>query len=225
MKINVQKSQERGTAEHDWLHSHFSFSFAEYYNPKKMGFGTLRVLNDDIIDAGSGFPTHPHDNMEIVTIVLEGALKHKDSMGNEGIIPKGDVQRMSAGTGVRHSEFNASQTEQAKLLQIWVYPKKRNIEPSYEQKTFLKKERKNKLQIIVSGFSENGAMKMNQDGKFVLCDLEKGKKASYSLKSTEQGLYVFVIKGKIKIATTELSERDTAEITEAEKVELNALTI
>ncbi len=220
--IDIQRANERGSAEHGWLHTHFSFSFGDYYNQDRMNFGALRVLNDDTIDGGAGFPMHPHANMEIVTIVLEGALKHSDSMGNKGNIPAGDVQRMSAGTGITHSEANASKTVQAKLLQIWVIPREQNIEPSYEQKSFDKKERKNKFQIIVSPTGKG--LHINQDAYFLLGEFDKGKEASYKLTSTEHGVYVFIIKGKVKINGEELNERDAAGITETEKIELKALS-
>jgi len=156
LDIKIHKSDERGRAEHGWLHTRFSFSFADYYNPDRMDFGALRVLNDDIIDAGKGFGSHPHDNMEIVSIVLEGELEHKDNMGNHGVIPAGDVQRMSAGSGVVHSEFNASKEKEVKLLQIWIQTKEQNIKPSYEQKSFAKTDKKNKLVRIVSGSKKEG---------------------------------------------------------------------
>ena len=136
MKIEVHKAEERGTSEHGWLHSKHSFSFADYYNPEKMGFGKLRVLNDDIVDPGQGFGTHHHDNMEIVSIVLEGSLEHKDNAGNHGVIKTGDIQRISAGSGITHSEYNHSKKEKVNFLQIWIETKEHNIKPSYEQKNF-----------------------------------------------------------------------------------------
>ena len=146
MKKEIHKAEERGTAEHGWLHSKHSFSFADYYNPERTGFGKLRVLNDDFIDPGRGFGMHPHDNMEIISIVIDGELEHKDNMKNHGVIPVGDIQRMSAGTGVVHSEFNHSKKKKVHLLQIWVLPKEKNIAPSYEQKSFSIEDKKNKLQ-------------------------------------------------------------------------------
>ena len=224
MKLEVHRSEERGKAEHGWLHTRFSFSFADYHNPERMNFGALRDLNDDIIDAGAGFPTHPHDNMEIVTIVLEGAIEHKDSTGGHGIIPIGDIQRMSAGSGVQHSEFNASKTEPVKLLQIWVIPKEQNIEPSYEQKTFDKKDRKNKLQLVVSGYKEKDTLYTHQNSRYYLGTLGANVKVKHSFKSTKHGVYVFVISGKIRVGNEELSEKDAVGVTETSEFEIEALT-
>ena len=223
MKLEFHRAEERGVGEHGWLHTRFSFSFADYHNPERMGFGALRVFNDDIIDAGAGFPTHGHDNMEIVTIVLEGAIEHSDSTGGHGVIPAGDVQRMSAGSGVQHSEFNASKTEAVKVLQTWVFPKEQNIEPSYEQKTFDKKERKNKLQLVVSGYKEENTLYTHQNSRYYLGDLNTNTKVKHSLKSTEHGVYVFVINGKIKIGDKELNQRDAVGVSETDDFEIEAL--
>lgn len=224
MKLEIQRSEERGRGEHGWLHTRFSFSFADYYNPERLNFGALRVLNDDIIDAGAGFPTHGHDNMEIVTIVLEGAIEHKDSTGGHGIIPAGDVQRMSAGSGVQHSEFNASKTEPVKILQTWVFPKEQNIEPSYDQKTFKKEDRVNRLQLVVSGYKEKDTLYTHQNSRYYLGNLNADTKVKHSLKSTEHGVYVFVISGKIKVENKELNERDAMGISETDDFEIEAIT-
>jgi len=223
MKIEIQRTDERGTAEHDWLHTRFSFSFADYHNPNKMGFGKLRVLNDDFIDPAKGFGAHPHDNMEIVSIVLEGELKHTDNMGNEGVIPSGDVQRMSAGTGVIHSEFNRSMEKKVHLLQIWIFPKEKNITPSYEQKSFSGEDKKNKILTVVSGYKKKGALYIHQEAELLLGELDKNISVKHKLENEEHGVYVFVIDGKIKVGGTKLEKGDAAEIIEIKELEITAL--
>jgi quercetin 2,3-dioxygenase len=222
MKTILYPAKERGHANHGWLDSHFSFSFAEYHDPKKVHFGALRVLNDDSIAGGGGFGTHPHENMEIVTIPLEGKLAHKDSTGNEGIIRKGDVQIMSAGTGIRHSEYNASSTDAAKLLQIWVFPKIKNIKPAYGQKNYEVKERKNNWQVVVSPDASEQALNINQDARFSLVDLEAGKSISYQMKWENSGLYLFVIDGAVNAADQSLSKRDALGVSETGQVNIEA---
>jgi redox-sensitive bicupin YhaK (pirin superfamily) len=222
MKTILYPAKERGHANHGWLDSHFSFSFAEYHDPKKVHFGALRVLNDDSIAGGGGFGTHPHENMEIVTIPLEGKLAHKDSTGNEGIIRKGDVQIMSAGTGIRHSEYNASSTDAAKLLQIWVFPKIKNIKPAYGQKNYEVKERKNNWQVVVSPDASEQALNINQDARFSLVDLEAGKSISYEMKWENSGLYLFVIDGAVNAADQSLSKRDALGVSETGQVNIEA---
>jgi redox-sensitive bicupin YhaK (pirin superfamily) len=224
MKTILYPAKERGHVNLGWLDSFHSFSFGQYHDPKKVHFGALRVLNDDSIAGGGGFGTHPHDNMEIVTIPLEGKLAHKDSTGNEGIISKGDVQIMSAGTGIRHSEYNASATEKAKLLQIWVFPKLKNIKPGYGQKTFSLKDRKNNWQVVVSPDKAEQALNINQDSRFSLVDLEAGKFIGYQMKCKNAGLYLFVIEGAIKTADQALSERDALGISETDQVEIKAVS-
>jgi quercetin 2,3-dioxygenase len=223
MKTILYPAKERGHANHGWLDSHFSFSFSEYYDASKIHFGALRVLNDDFIAGGGGFGMHPHENMEIVTIPLEGKLAHKDSTGNEGIIQKGDVQIMSAGTGLRHSEYNASSTEAAKLLQIWVFPKINNIKPVYGQRTFDIKERKNKWQVVVSPGSGEQALNINQDARFSLVDLEAGKSVDYVMNWKNSGLYLFVIEGEISADGQKLSRRDAIGITESDQTNIKAV--
>jgi quercetin 2,3-dioxygenase len=222
MKTILYPAIERGHANLGWLDSFFSFSFSEYHDPKKIHFGALRVLNDDHISGGGGFGTHPHDNMEIITIPLEGKLAHKDSTGNEGIISKGDVQIMSAGTGIRHSEYNASSLEAAKLLQIWVFPKIKNIKPQYGQRTFAVDGRQNNWQVVVSPDVKDQALNINQDARFSLVDLQAGKSISYQMKWKNSGLYLFVIEGSIKTTEQSLSKRDALGIIEAEEVNLEA---
>jgi redox-sensitive bicupin YhaK (pirin superfamily) len=224
MKTILYPSSERGHVNLGWLNSYHSFSFGQYDDPKKLHFGALRVVNDDSIAGGGGFGTHPHDNMEIVTIPLEGKLAHKDSTGNEGIISKGDVQIMSAGTGIRHSEYNASSTNYAKLLQIWVFPKLKNIKPVYGQKTFDINERKNRWQVVVSPDAADHALNINQDARFSLVDLEAGKSVSYQMNWENSGLYLFVIEGAIITADQKLSKRDAVGITETDLVKIDATT-
>jgi quercetin 2,3-dioxygenase len=215
MKTILYPAGERGHANHGWLDSYHSFSFGQYNDPNKVHFGALRVLNDDSVAGGGGFGAHPHDNMEIISIPLEGALAHKDSTGNEGIIRKGDVQIMSAGTGLRHSEYNASATEMAKFLQIWVFPKLKNIKPIYGQKNFDINDRKNKWQVVVSPDITEHALPINQDARFSLVDLEAGKSIDYQMKWQNSGLYLFVIEGNIKTSNQSLSKRDAIGITGA----------
>jgi len=224
MKTIVYPAKERGHANFGWLDSYHSFSFGEFRDPKKVHFGALRVVNDDNIAGGGGFGTHPHDNMEIVTIPLEGQLAHKDSTGNEGIIRKGDVQIMSAGTGIRHSEYNASKTDAAKLLQIWVFPKQKNIKPAYGQKTFDLKDRKNNWQTVVSPDASELALNINQDARFSLVDLDAGKSISYQMKWENAGVYLFVIEGELKAGSDSLSRRDALGISETDQINLEAVS-
>jgi quercetin 2,3-dioxygenase len=224
MKTIFYPANERGHVNLGWLESFHSFSFGQYHDPQKIHFGALRVVNDDSIAGGGGFGTHPHDNMEIVTIPLEGKLSHKDSTGNEGIIFKGDVQIMSAGTGIRHSEYNASATETAKLLQIWVFPKLKNIKPVYGQKTFDLKDRKNSWQVVVSPDASDRALNINQDARFSLVDLDAGKAIEYRMKWKNSGLYLFVVEGSIQTPDKILSKRDAIGISETEQVDIKAVS-
>ncbi|MEO6488462.1 MAG: pirin family protein, partial [Ferruginibacter sp.] len=208
MKIAIQKASERGTANHGWLNAKYYFSFSNYHNPEKVHFGALRVLNDDIVAGGGGFPPHPHDNMEIVTIPLTGALAHKDNSGGAGIIKAGDVQIMSAGTGVQHSEVNESKTESVNLFQLWVFPKERNIKPRYDQRTFDINDRVNKWQVVVSPKEEDKALWINQDSVFALTKLEAGRSLNYENSFKGNGVYLVVIKGSVKINDTILDKRD-----------------
>jgi hypothetical protein len=224
MKTILYPANERGHVNLGWLDSFHSFSFGQYHDPKKIHFGALRVVNDDSIAGGGGFGTHPHDNMEIVTIPLEGKLAHKDSTGNEGIISKGDIQIMSAGTGIRHSEYNASAKETARLLQIWVFPKLKNIKPVYGQKTFDLKDRKNIWQIVVSPDTAEQGLNINQDARFSLVDLEAGKSIGYQMKWKNAGLYLFVIEGSVKTAEQNLSKRDALGISESDQFTIEAVS-
>ncbi|MFD2823737.1 pirin family protein [Lacinutrix iliipiscaria] len=225
MKTILRKAENRGFANHGWLQANHSFSFASYYDENKIHFGALRVLNDDIIAPKMGFSTHPHDNMEIITIPLGGELKHRDSMHNEwqSILP-GEVQVMSAGKGVQHSEINGSVQEHLSLFQIWIIPNKQNVEPRYDQKKFNQEDRKNKLQTLVSSIEENheGSLKIYQDATLSRIDLDKDKTYSYTLKSKNHGVYVMNIFGNVIINDQILKTRDAIEVTQTEKFIVNA---
>lgn len=208
MQKIVHKANTRGHANHGWLNSYHSFSFAGYHNPERVHFGLLRVLNDDTVAPGMGFGQHPHDNMEIVSIPLKGALQHKDTTGRDAIIQSGDVQIMSAGSGLMHSEFNHSKTEEVQFLQIWVFPKERNITPRYDQKTFTPEERKNKWQLVVSPDKNDSSIWINQDAFFSLSNLQAGIELDYSLKNKTNGVYIFLLEGSVEIASEKLSRRD-----------------
>jgi redox-sensitive bicupin YhaK (pirin superfamily) len=221
MNTVVHKSDSRGLADHGWLKSRHTFSFAGYYNPERVHFGALRVLNDDQVAGGQGFGTHPHDNMEIVSIPLHGDLEHKDSTGRNEVIRQGDVQIMSAGSGIQHSEFNHNKDKEVQFLQIWVFPKERNITPRYEQKSYASADRVNRFQTVVS--PEGGeALTINQDAWFSLGKLEEGKIIDYGLNSKASGLYAFVLEGEATIAGEKLERRDAVAITETEKVSIAA---
>ncbi len=209
MPIKIQRSEERGSYDHGWLKTKHSFSFADYYDPKRMGFGKLRVLNEDIIMGGQGFGMHPHRDMEIVTIVLSGSLEHRDSMGNHGIIRPGDVQRMSAGTGIVHSEANASRTEPCHLLQIWVETAEHGIPPGYEQQHFDFK--KNELTTVVSG-EKKDVLHIHQNAYFSMGIFDAEKTISYKMHHPKNAIYVFVIEGALKLGKDILKQSDAAEI-------------
>ena len=223
MKTTLHKAADRGHANHGWLDSHHSFSFAHFYDPEKIHFGALRVLNDDIVTGGMGFGMHPHDNMEIISIPLSGDLEHKDSMGNTGEIRQNDVQIMSAGTGIQHSEYNKNKDKLVNFLQIWVFPKKKNIKPRYDQKTLKSEDRANKLQVIVSpdGTSDE-AVKINQDAWFNLGTLSKGTDVKYRLHDKTHGVYVFVIEGDVTVNGQKLNKRDGLGISETEGLSIEA---
>ena len=208
MKTIFHKAEDRGHANYGWLDTFYSFSFANYYNPEKMHFGKLRVLNDDTVAPGMGFGTHPHDNMEIITIVLEGALEHKDSMGNHGVINANEIQVMSAGTGITHSEFNHSKEHTLRLLQIWVYGNKRNVEPRYDQIRLNPEDRKNKLQQVVSPYPGKEGVWIYQEAAFFLGSLEKGSVIDYSVQKKNNGVFAFMIEGQVNVADQTLNRRD-----------------
>ena len=204
----LHKANTRGHADHGWLNAYHSFSFASWYNPDRVQFGMLRVLNDDTVAAGMGFGTHPHDNMEIITIPLEGDLAHKDSMGNTEVIKTGDVQVMSAGTGIQHSEFNPNADQHTKLFQIWVFPKYRNVTPRYQQITLDVTEQKNNFAQILSPSADDAGVWIYQDAWFYLADFDKGFSKTYSINKEGNGIYVFVISGTITVDGQELETRD-----------------
>ena len=220
----LHKADTRGNANHGWLNAYHSFSFGSWYNPDKIQFGTLRVLNDDTVAGGMGFGTHPHDNMEIITIPLEGHLAHKDSMGNTEVIRNGDIQVMSAGTGVQHSEFNPNEDKQTKLLQIWVFPNKRNVEPRYQQITLNPEDRNNKLQQILSPNHDDDGVWIHQDAWFHLGKFEAGKTIIYHIKKEGNGLYFFNLKGEVAVNGQELSDRDALGITNFKTLEIKSNT-
>lgn len=202
------KADTRGDANHGWLHSRHTFSFAGYYDPERIQFGALRVLNDDIVAPGMGFGTHPHDNMEIISIPLEGDLEHKDSMGNTSVIKHGDIQVMSAGSGITHSEFNHNKDKEVRFLQIWVFPDKRDVTPRYDQITLNPEDRKNKLQQIISPNQEDEGMWIHQNAWFHLARFDKGVSYEYKLKSEGNGLYIFNLSGSVKVNEQLLEKRD-----------------
>ena len=208
MKTISFNAADRGGADYGWLKPNYYFSFAQYHDDEKIHFGLLRVLNDDFIAGGGAFATHPHDNMEIVTIPFTGAIKHKDSTGGQGIIQAGDVQIMSAGSGVQHSEANASATDPVTLFQIWVFPKERNITPRYDQRTYALTERVNKWQAVVSPVETDKALWINQDARFSLTKLEAGRSLHYSNAFKGNGVFLVVINGMVKINEQVLNKRD-----------------
>ena len=225
MKNNVlHKANTRGHADHGWLNAYHSFSFASWYNPERIQFGMLRVLNDDTIAAGMGFGTHPHDNMEIITIPLEGDLAHKDSMGNAEVIKTGDVQVMSAGTGIQHSEFNPNADQRTKLFQIWVFPKYRNVTPRYQQITLDETEQKNNFAQILSPNADDAGVWIYQDAWFFLANFDKDFTKTYTINKEGNGMYVFVISGKITLDGQELETRDGLGIWDFTNLEITAAT-
>ena len=222
MKTNLFKASDRGSADYGWLKPNYYFSFSQYHNPAKVHFGLLRVLNDDFIAGGGKFQTHPHDNMEIVTIPFTGALHHKDSSGGEGVIKAGDIQIMSAGTGVEHSEANASETDPVTLFQIWVFPKVNNIKPRYDQRNFDVNDRNNKWQIVVSPKEEDAALWINQDARFSLTKLDAGNTLTYENAFKENGVFLVVISGTVKVNDIELGKRDAVGIYDTNSFTINA---
>lgn len=224
MKTILHKSNTRGHADHGWLNAYHSFSFAGYYDPERIQFGALRVLNDDTIAAGMGFGTHPHDNMEIITIPLEGDLAHKDSMGNTEVIKFGDVQVMSAGTGIQHSEFNPNADKRTKLLQIWLFPKQRNVTPRYQQITLNVEDRKNKLQQILSPNADDAGVWIHQDAWFNMGKFDSGTEVSYTLNKKDNGVYLFVLSGDLTVDGNLLNTRDAIGMTDFETLDIKANT-
>jgi len=224
MKTILHKADSRGRADHGWLVSRHTFSFANYHNPERMNFGLLRVINDDIVKPSMGFGTHPHENMEIVSIPLSGSLKHQDSMGNRHIITAGEVQVMSAGSGLTHSEYNNSDRDEVNFLQIWVFPKARDITPRYGQQLFERNDRRNRFQTLVSPEKDSAAIWINQDVWFSQASLGAGMTIDYRKKRAENGLYFFIIDGRIEIGGHELERRDGLGLTDEDQVQIKAQT-
>lgn len=222
MKTIFHKADSRGHANHGWLDTHHTFSFAGYYNAERNNFGALRVLNDDIVKSGMGFGAHPHNNMEIISIPLKGALKHEDNMGNKGIIEKGEIQIMSAGSGVVHSERNASHNENVNFLQIWVFPKEQNVTPRYDQKRIDNVEKHNDFQQIVSPYKDEEGVQIGQDAWFHLAKMDKGVTKEYKIKKKGNGVYIFLLEGKVKIYNHILEKRDGLGVSETENFSLEA---
>jgi redox-sensitive bicupin YhaK (pirin superfamily) len=222
MKKTLHRAHERGHADHGWLHSDHSFSFANYYNPARMGFGLLRVINDDTVAPGAGFGAHPHQNMEIISVPLAGALRHEDSTGHVEVIRPGDIQVMSAGTGIVHSEFNDSTKEPVKFLQIWVIPKVDNVAPRYDQTHFPAEGRDNRFQCIVSPDKDGPALWINQDAYFSLTHLNAGHTLHYEMHEPGHGLYCFLIEGELSIAGETLNARDAIGLEDITTVDMAA---
>ena len=220
----LHKAETRGDANHGWLHSRHTFSFADYYDPERVHFGMLRVLNDDIVEAGMGFGTHPHDNMEIISIPLEGDLEHKDSMGNVSVIKQGDVQVMSAGTGITHSEYNRNKDKRVKFLQIWVFPNRKNVKPRYDQITLNIADRHNKFQQILSPNPDDEGVWIYQNAWFHLGQFDKGFSADYNIKAKGNGVYAFILSGNVTINNQELKSRDGFGIWDVDKLSVKADT-
>lgn len=220
----LHKADTRGYANHGWLKSHHTFSFANYYNPERVHFGVLRVLNDDQVAAGRGFGTHPHDNMEIISIPLEGDLEHKDSMNNVAVIKKGDIQVMSAGTGVYHSEYNRNSDKETKFLQIWVFPNKKNVTPRYDQMSLDIADRRNRLQQILSPNPEDAGVWIHQDAWFNIGTFDTGTTANYDIKREGNGVYAFILKGDFEIDGQTVNQRDGLGIWNTKSIALKALT-
>jgi redox-sensitive bicupin YhaK (pirin superfamily) len=220
MKKIIHKSNSRGYFDYGWLKTNHTFSFNNYYDPERVNFGMLRVLNDDFVSAGEGFGSHPHNDMEIVSIPLSGELAHKDSTGTEEVIYPNDVQVMSAGTGIIHSEYNHSSDEETNFLQLWIFPDKKGHKPRYNQRSFNPEERKNNFQFIVTPEKTDGNLWLNQDAYLSRVDLDKGKSLTYKIHNKGNGTYLFLIDGKIKVADETLSKRDGIGIYESDEFDI-----
>jgi redox-sensitive bicupin YhaK (pirin superfamily) len=222
LKTVLHKADSRGHANHGWLDTHHTFSFGSYHDPERMHFGVLRVLNDDRVAAGMGFGTHRHDNMEIISIPLEGDLEHKDSMGNVTVIREGDIQVMSAGSGISHSEHNKNSDQEVKFLQIWVFPNRKNVKPRYDQITLDPKQLDNQFFQILSPNPEDDGVWIHQDAWFHLGNFEAGKETGYQLKNSGNGLYLFVIEGNVRIGDHDLGRRDGLGIWDTDQIRIKA---
>lgn len=223
-KSILHKADTRGHANHGWLDSKHTFSFANYYNPERMHFGVLRVLNDDQVAPGMGFGTHPHENMEIISIPLEGDLEHKDSMGNIAVIRHGDIQVLSAGTGITHSEYNKNKDKAVKFLQIWIFPNKQNVTPRYSQISLNIEDRHNNFQQIISPNPDDEGAWINQNAWFSMGNFDSGFETTYNLKSNQNGVYIFVLEGEIEVNGQTLSKRDGLGIWDIENFNMKALS-
>ena len=223
MKTVIHKANTRGQANHGWLQSYHSFSFANYYNPERMNFGAIRVLNDDTVEGGKGFGTHPHQNMEIISIPLEGDLEHKDSMGNTVVINEGDVQAMSAGTGIYHSEYNKNVNKEVKFLQIWIIPNKENVTPKFDQISIRDLEKENAFYQILSPNKDDEGVWIHQDAWFHLGRFDSDTKSSYQVKKSGNGVYAFVLEGEVEIEGQKLERRDGFGIWDANSIEVNSI--
>lgn len=224
MKTTIRTSESRGKADFGWLKATYSFSFSRWFDPERVNFGALRVLNDDIVLGGSGFGTHPHDNMEIISIPLEGAVAHKDSMGSSTVIKKDDVQVMTAGTGITHSEFNPNHDQDLKMLQIWIIPREKGLTPAYDQRVFKHEDRINSYQLLASPDGAAGSLPINQDAWLNRIDLEAGKTSTYKLNASGSGIYLFLISGELVVDDKTLNNRDAMEITDTDSFEMTAQT-
>ena len=222
MKLTLVKAESRGHANLGWLNSHHSFSFGSYYDPSRTQFGTLLVLNDDTVVAGRGFGLHPHDNMEIISIPLDGALEHEDSMGHTQQLRVGDVQVMSAGTGLQHKEHNASSENPVSFLQIWITPRQRNTEPRYDQKNFEASLRADRVQLLVSPEGEEESLSIGQDAWISRVDLSSGSSVDYSVRRPENGLYIFCLEGGFEIADAVVGQRDALAVNDATQLALSS---
>ncbi|MBI1266676.1 MAG: pirin family protein [Cryomorphaceae bacterium] len=222
MKSVLHKADTRGQANHGWLNSRHTFSFANYNNPERVHFGVLRVLNDDIVAPGRGFSTHPHDNMEIISIPLQGDLEHKDSMGNVAVIREGDLQVMSAGTGITHSEYNKNADKEVKFLQIWVFPNKRGVTPRYDQIKLSTANMDNRFAQILSPNADDEGVWIHQDAWFHMADLKEGKSIDYSIKRLGNGVYFFILSGDVTIGDQALQSRDGYGVWDVDKLKISA---
>ena len=220
--ITVRRSHERGHANHGWLNSYHTFSFADYQDPNHMGFRSLRVMNEDRVAAGQGFGRHPHRDMEIVSYVLEGALEHRDSMGNGSVLHAGDFQRITAGTGIEHSEFNPSATEPVHFYQIWLFPEKRGLDPSYEERSFSPSEKHNRLRLVASRDGSEGSLTVHQDAAILLSTLDAGASVSHQLRPGRHA-WVQVVRGSVRVGETTLGEGDAAAVSEQSELKLVAV--
>jgi redox-sensitive bicupin YhaK (pirin superfamily) len=220
----LHKANSRGHANHGWLNSYHSFSFAHYYDPSRMNFGVLRVLNDDTVAPGIGFGAHPHNNMEIISIPLEGDLQHKDSMGNVQVIKQGDIQVLSAGTGIQHSEMNKNKDQEVKFLQIWLFPNRKNVQPRYDQLSLDQSKMKNEFLQILSPFADDDGVWIHQNAWFHMAELDKGLSKEYNFKSDKNGLYVFLLEGSMEVDGQQLAQRDGLGIWDTNKVKFTSLS-